>query len=591
MSWDLLTRSRAAWLALTLAFVAALAGSVWHYGYLQALGPLAARGQSDLDLASDRLVTQLQRYREFAVLTARHPALEALHEGGSKAEAEAMLLGAADRTGAVSAFYMDASGELLASSGGPMPPDVPRSSYFRRALTGALGVAHGEGPGEAERVFFYAAPSFAASGEVRGVLVVIVDAAVLERDWRGSLPAVFFLDEEGTVFVTNRTELLGWRREGDGMVSPSGRRYDTEATYLDTYTILSQNWSPYIPARALRRTVDLPVIGMTGVLLIDVRPARRYALLQAAAVAAGVLFFVALLWFALERRRALAAINLELEARVTARTRDLEEANRALRREVVERQEAEAALKRAQAELVQASKLTALGKMSAGISHELNQPLMAIRSFAENGAAFLDRGKPERAAENLGRISDMAGRMGRIIKNLRAFAKAEPGPAHRIGLAAVVEQALELMQGRIEKAGATVDWQRPDRPAIVMGGEVRLSQVVVNLISNALDAMEGQEVRRLTLRMIHDDAAGMVRLTIRDTGPGIREPDRIFDPFYSTKEVGPEEGMGLGLSISYGIVEGFGGKLRGENLPGGGAQFTLDLRQAEQEVTQVEKSA
>lgn len=592
MSWDLLTRSRALWLALTLAFLAALSGSVWHYGYLQALGPLAARGQSDLDLASDRLVSQLQRFREFAVLTARHPALEALLEGGPRAPADEMLLGAADRTGAVSAFYVAGSGEVLASSGPLLPEGVARSAYFRRALTGALGVAHGEGPEDADRAFFFAAPSFAPSGEVRGALVVVVDAAVLERDWRGSLPAVFFLDESGTVFVTNRTELLGWRREGDGaMVSPGGQRRDTETTELDTYTILSQNWSPYIPARALRRSVDLPVIGMTGVLLIDVRPARRYALLQAAAVGAGALFFLALLWFAVERRQALAAINLDLEERVSARTRDLEEANLALRREVVERQEAEAALKRAQAELVQASKLTALGKMSAGISHELNQPLMAIRSFAENGAAFLERGKPERAAENLGRISDMAGRMGRIIKNLRAFAKAEPGPAHRIGLAAVVEQALELMQRKIEKTGATVDWQRPDRPAVVMGGEVRLSQVVVNLISNALEAMEGQDVRRLTLRMMHDDAAGTVRLTIRDSGTGIREPDRIFDPFYSTKEVGPEEGMGLGLSISYGIVEGFGGKLRGENMPGGGAQFTLDLRQAGQEITQVEKSA
>ncbi|NDV97902.1 sensor histidine kinase [Yangia sp. PrR002] len=582
MNWSLLTRSRAAWLVLTLAFVAALSGAVWHYGYLQALGPLAARGQSDLELASDRLVSQLQRFREFAVLTVRHPALEALHEGGSRGTAEAMLLGAADRTGAVSAFYMDASGELLASSGGPLPGDVPRSSYFRRALTGALGVAHGEGPGEAERVFYYAAPSFAPAGEVRGVLVVVVDAAVLERDWRGSLPAVFFLDESGTVFVTNRTELLGWRREGDGMLSPSGRHYVTETIQHGSHEIVAQNWSSYIPARALRRTADLPVINMTGVLMIDVRPARRYALLQSAAVGAGALFFLALLWFAVERRQALAAINLALEQRVSERTRDLEEANLALRREVVERQEAEAALKRTQAELVQASKLSALGKMSAGISHELNQPLMAIRSFAENGAAFLDRGKPERAAENLGRISDMAGRMGRIIKNLRAFAKAEPGPAHRVGLASVVEQALELMQRRIDSTGTKVDWQRPARPAIVMGGEVRLSQVVVNLISNALDAMQGGPDRRLHLRISHDDAAGLVRLTVRDSGPGIAEPDRIFDPFYSTKEVGPEEGMGLGLSISYGIVEGFGGKLRGTNLPGGGAEFTLDLRQAEE---------
>ena len=177
MSWDLLTRSRALWLALTLAFVAALSGSVWHYGYLQALGPLAARGQSDLDLASDRLVSQLQRFREFAVLTTRHPALEAVLDGGPRAPADEMLLTAADRTGAVSAFYVAGSGEVLASSGDMVPEDVPRSVYFRRALTGALGIAHGQGPGDVDRAFFFAAPNFAPSGEVRGALVVVVDAA------------------------------------------------------------------------------------------------------------------------------------------------------------------------------------------------------------------------------------------------------------------------------------------------------------------------------------------------------------------------------------------------------------------------------
>ncbi|WP_198014707.1 sensor histidine kinase [Salipiger mucosus] len=576
-----LARSRAALVAVSLAATAALAGGVWHYAYLQALEPVAARGESDLALASDRLVTQLQRFREFAVLTASHPALISLHGGGSRGWADAMLLRAADRTGAVAAVYVDAQGEVLAASSDTIPGEIAESAYFARAMTGALGVAHGPGPGETTRAFFFAAPSFGPDGAVRGALVVVVDIAGLEQAWRGSLPAVFFTDDAGEVFVTNRSELLYWRRVGPTeLQSPDGARRSVTVQARGGHTVWQQRWSPYIPTRALRLEAALPVIDMTGVLLIDVSPARRLATLQAAVVAAGLLFFGALLWLAFERRRALAAANAELEDRVSARTRALEQTNVALRREVAERQEAEAALKRAQAELVQAGKLSALGKMSAGISHELNQPLMAIRSFAENGAAFLDRGKPERAADNLTRISDMAHRMGRIIKNLRAFAKAESEPAVRVGLAAVVEGALELLQLRIEKTGTQVDWQRPDRPAIVLGGEVRLSQVVVNLVSNAIDAMTDRDTRRLTIRIHHDDAAGTVRLTVRDTGPGIAEPDRIFDPFYSTKEVSAEEGMGLGLSISYGIVEGFGGRLRGENAEGGGALFTMELQQA-----------
>ncbi|NIY99518.1 sensor histidine kinase, partial [Salipiger sp. HF18] len=127
--------------------------------------------------------------------------------------------------------------------------------------------------------------------------------------------------------------------------------------------------------------------------------------------------------------------------------------------------------------------------------------------------------------------------------------------------------------------GTEIDWRRPERATVVMAGDVRLGQVVVNLLSNAMDAMADSASRRIEIRVAPDDEAGLVRLTVRDTGPGIADPSRIFDPFYSTKEVGAEEGMGLGLSISYGIVEGFGGRLRGENVEGG-ALFTIELQQA-----------
>ncbi|WP_417742392.1 sensor histidine kinase [Salipiger sp.] len=577
-----LQHSRGALLALALITTAALSGAVWHYGYVQALGPLAARGQSDLELASERLVTQLQRFREFAVLSADHPALSALHHFGSRRAAEATLLRGADRSGAALAAYVDTTGRVLAASEPGLPDWVLRGEPFARALDGALGIAHGAGPEGIDRAFYFAAPSFGIDGRVRGALIVVVDIARLEQDWRGSLPAVFFTDSGGEIFATNRSELLGWRRTGPTeVVTADGRRREVTVREPGGHIVWQQRFSPYVPAHALRLESALPVIDMTGVLLMDTAPATRLAGLQAAVVASVVLFFGALLWLALERRRALAEANLVLEERVSARTRALQQSNVALRREIAERQDAEAALKRAQAELVQASKLSALGKMSAGISHELNQPLMAIRSFAENGTAFLERGKQERAAENLGRISDMANRMGRIIKNLRAFAKAEPEPARRVGLAAVVESALEVLAPRIRETGTRIDWQRPETPTMVMAGEVRLGQVVINLLSNAMDAMADSDPRAITIRVTRDDAAGQVLLSVRDTGPGIADPSRIFDPFYSTKEVGAEEGMGLGLSISYGIVEGFGGRLRGENVPGG-ACFTVELLQAKE---------
>jgi two-component system C4-dicarboxylate transport sensor histidine kinase DctB len=316
---------------------------------------------------------------------------------------------------------------------------------------------------------------------------------------------------------------------------------------------------------------------MTGHALMDTAPSQWVAGLQASVFAALCLAFGAVILQITERRRALARANAQLETRVAERTAKLSAANRALRREVSERQEAEAALKKAQDDLVQAGKLSALGQISAGISHELNQPLMAIRQFADNGAQFVQAGKTDKAGSNLARISALAARMARIISNLRAFARQESEPVTRVDITAVIDQALELSETRLRRDGVTIRWDRPDHPVWVQGGEVRLGQVLVNLFSNAADAMAQSADKRIEITLHPGDP---VVVAVRDTGPGIAEPEKIFDPFYSTKEVGGAEGMGLGLSISYGLVQSFGGEIRGRNAEGGGAVFLVELEAA-----------
>ena len=147
-----------------------------------------------------------------------------------------------------------------------------------------------------------------------------------------------------------------------------------------------------------------------------------------------------------------------------------------------------------------------------------------------------------------------------------------------VDLIAVVEAALEMAGARARQAEVEILWTPPAALVLVRGGEVRLQQVVLNLVGNAIDAMEGREAKRLAI----DIAQGgdRVRLIVRDSGPGISAPDRIFDPFYTTKEVGASEGMGLGLSISYGLVQSFGGAIRGRNHEDGGAEFTVELDRA-----------
>ena len=528
-------------LALIVAFlllVIAVAGGVWRYGYVQALSQLSRQGEADLALASDRLTGQLQRYRELAVLTADRPALVAGIISGTDGTTRALLLKIADKTAALDIMLVDGRGRVLSSARGPLGVDLGHTAYVKRAMQGALGSTHGVRGAFNERVFYYAAPVFGDTSRVLGVVVVVVNIAAIEWDWVGGNPAAFFTDDAGDVFISNRSELVFWRKTDAqaGLVPPHGIAPPFDSYQLGQHEVWKLGWGPYLPQTALHLTRALPVVGLIGEGLMDVRPAQRLALLQAAVVAALFLAFGAMLFVATERRRTLAQANAMLEARVTERTAALEQSNVQLRREASEREEAQTALAQAQADLVQASKLSALGQMSAGISHELNQPLMAIRSFAENGLQFMERDKPEKATENLVRISDLARRMGRIIKNLRAFARQETESLVKIDV-------------------------------------VRLGQVFVNLITNAADAMSVVSQKTLSIRIDHGDT---VCLRFCDTGPGIDVPDKIFDPFYSTKEVGASEGMGLGLSISYGIVQGFGGEIRGRN-GSKGAVFTVQL--------------
>ena len=279
----------------------------------------------------------------------------------------------------------------------------------------------------------------------------------------------------------------------------------------------------------------------------------------------------------IERQRSAQA---ELEARVQDRTRDLDAANALLRAEVEERRATEARLRRTQAELVQAGKLAALGQMSAALSHEFNQPLAAVKAFADNAGTFLARGRLAEARDNVGRISAMADRMAAISKHLRNFARRPQDKTGPIPVAAVIDDALELMAPRLQASAARIDYEAPGPDLWVMGGRVRLQQVIVNLISNALDAMERQEAKDIGIRVETDGTAteGTCAISVRDRGHGLSEAAlaQAFDPFFTTKD--PGKGMGLGLSISYNIIRDFDGTLSAANAADGGAVFTVTLR-------------
>ena len=264
-----------------------------------------------------------------------------------------------------------------------------------------------------------------------------------------------------------------------------------------------------------------------------------------------------------------------LETEVKERTLDLTEANVQLQNEIDERRHAEAVLRKTQEELVQATKLAALGQMSAGLSHELNQPLTAIRSYSDNSRAFLDRGDAAAARANLESISELTDRMARIIRNLRTYARGGQVAMRSISISQALDDAIALLEAQFKSERIVLHQSLPNKSILVSGGAVRLQQVFVNIMSNAIDAMKGKEEKLLTIEATIRDRD--VTVSIRDTGTGIREDrlDDIFDPFFSTKDVG--DGLGLGLSISYGIIKQFNGRIEVRNHPDGGAEFSVTL--------------
>jgi two-component system phosphoglycerate transport system sensor histidine kinase PgtB len=262
-----------------------------------------------------------------------------------------------------------------------------------------------------------------------------------------------------------------------------------------------------------------------------------------------------------------------LQKRVKQKTEHLSRINLRLRQEVKER-------KRIQNDLVQAGKLAALGQLSAGITHELNQPLSAIGHYSHNARRFLERGQTETARNNLEKISELTERMAKIINHLKSFARKPTNRLVPVNLARSVERTLSLLAPRIEKSRVAVHFDSSAADRTVMAEDVRLEQVLLNIIGNAIDAVGNvpEAERRISITTDADQATAT--LAVSDSGPGIPAEllNTVFDPFYTTKEVG--KGLGLGLSISYNIVKDFGGQLTARTGPDGGSAFVVTLRKA-----------
>uniref|UniRef100_UPI001F1C8A9F sensor histidine kinase n=2 Tax=Pseudomonas TaxID=286 RepID=UPI001F1C8A9F len=340
------------------------------------------------------------------------------------------------------------------------------------------------------------------------------------------------------------------------------------------------------PGEWITQSRELRETGWTVSILAPQVLVDRQVRTTDAIAAATLLALLLLLGLMMQRRRHyLDRIALdtrarrELEQRVQERTQDLEALNSRLKVEVLEREQAQQELVRAQDEVVQAGKLSALGTMSASISHELNQPLAAIRSYADNAGVLLDHGRYDDARGNLRQISELTGRMASIIAHLRAFARRDRHAPENVALQPALDDALALLAKRRRAMEVELIRDMPEAQLWVQAGETRLRQVLGNLLANALDALgEKPQPRRIWLSA--EAHAEGVTLTLRDNGPGFsREAlQRAREPFFTTKT--SAQGLGLGLAICDSLIRALGGELLLANHPEGGALLTLHLRSA-----------
>lgn len=603
--------------ALLIAAVAvAVLAAAGSFGYAELTRKLRAsyarEGQSALALYSEMTSGWLNRYRALSPIYARNPSvIDALRDPSSPDRIDRLnrdleIWNAA--SGTADTYVMDAQGLTIAASNWAEKTSFVGKNfsfrpYFADAREGRLGRFFGLGTTSGVRGYYFASP-VRDDGGIVGVVVTKVAVEGLEQDFRLNLNEVFVTDPAGVIILAGNPtfilKTLAPISEADRERIDAIRQFDLstlapspievrEAPIGATYEIVV---APADRARApqteflhLRRA--MPVEEWTFHLLMDTSPIRAqlwtYTSLAAAlAIAASltVALIVQRRRRLLERLRDRERAQAVLERRVDERTRELSQANVDLQAEVAERKAAEDSLRRTQTELIQAGKLAALGQMSAALSHEFNQPLTAIRAYAENAIAFVDAGAGAQASDNLSRVLRLTERMAQLSKHLTRFARRSQDTVAPVPLDASLEETLSLLQGRIEKAGASVA-VRGEAGARVLGGQVRLQHVFMNLIGNALDATPPGRDPEITVTVT--GLGDLVEVTVEDNGTGI--PDdvlpRIFDPFFTTKEVG--KGLGLGLSISYNIVKDFGGTLRVENREEGGARFVLRLRAAQAE--------
>ncbi len=523
------------------------------------------RSELRLTLYVANLMSELQRNSIVPQLLARDPQLIAALDYKDYSLSTARLLSFVDEIGAASLMLLDSDGRTVAATDRNRLGELHKTSpYFINALRSNTTIFTTIQLENGAYSFVYSR-RVEVAGSTAGVLAVEVDLQKLESGWAGVSDAVFVADSEGTIVMSTEPR---WR----GLDERSALDIQSAPSAIERAVRATQDWAAlpidaYLRGEAvLRREARVPFQGWRMVSYTTYASVRQRVNGILALEVMGFAILLALMFWLWSRR---AASRIVLVQRESAELRAL---NIRLQREIAERQKVEKTLQVAEQTLAQSSKLAALGEMSAAVSHELNQPLAAMKTYLAGARLLLQRKRPEEALSSFQRIDDLIERMGAITKQLKSYARKGADAFSPIDARAAVSSALSMMEPQLKTRDITITRTLPEDEVMVLGDRMRLEQVIINLLRNALDATKG--VRDPSIEIIL--ATGeTVSLTVRDNGHGIDDLDELFEPFYTTKQ--PDDGVGLGLAISSGIVNDLGGRLTARNAAGGGAVFEVQL--------------
>lgn len=577
-------RRLAVWLAAALAVM--LVAAAGYLGATRAamLQLHEAQGHR-LDVVSAALDGELARFEYLPSLLETSPSvLQLLDRPGDsalRAEVNQYLRRINDTAGASTLYVIDDQGLTLAASdaaepGSPLDTNLSFRPYVRDALAQGRGRFFGVGT-TSKKAGYYLSYALRQGQRLRGIGVAKVSLAQTESAWKRLPGEIVVADAQGVVILSTRSDwkyrplaplsasalaeiaqsqpygqsamqALRWQ-SSETMVSGLHRLAVQRENFVGSQrTYGPMHWQVFV----LDNAAQLQETGMDGALMTG--------------LAAALLLLATML--VLQRRR---TTRLKLASQAA-----LQAAHDSLESKVAERTEE---LRAAQNELVHAGKMAVLGQMSAGMVHELNQPLAALRTLSDNAGVLLEHQRLDDVRSNLRRIALLVDRMARLTLQLKSFSYKSAIVFAPVGIEQAVASAQLMVMQKLRESGVTLEVAITPPGLTAQAEAVRLEQVLVNLFGNAIDAMAQSAVRCLRVEACADQ--GQCRITVTDTGPGISDAifARLFEPFTTTKPMG--QGLGLGLMISSHSMQELGGTLQACNLPQGGACFTLVLPLAE----------